>query len=128
MAIHKITDTSGSVNNKITRGGDLILDGIDIKVGVDHLDIGVYFINAANENDKVRVREKGVFVNEKNTVKVEVPFGLSLWDKWFLEIKTQYPDGNGPVLTIPRTIRFTERLRVRNRANKERMFGEDSGE
>jgi len=128
MAIYKITDTSGSVNNKITRGGNLIIAGENIRVGVDHKDIGVYFVSTTDEKGIVRVREGGIFENNPNEVVVEVPFGLNPDCKWYVEIRTQYSEDSDKILDAPRATRFTERLRVRNRCNCERLFGEDAHE
>lgn len=118
MPIHKIIDTSGSVNNKITCGEKAVIHGEMIKIDGEHPTVGVYFRNKANANSFVRVEMDCVRENGEDVVIIEVPLDLDDKSIWKLEIRTQFDGTEDPMIDAPRVIILDAPLRVRKNRNK----------
>jgi len=112
MKIKRIKDTSGSMCNKITRGGNLTIHGEMIKIDGDHPTVGIYFRNKANGNHFVKVEVDAVLVNERDIIIIEVPLDLDVMTKWVLEIRTQF-EGDDILADAPLVAVFDVSLRVR---------------
>lgn len=99
---------TGSVNDLLTPGKGLRINGFKIKVAGDHPDNGVYFINQTN-NERTKVPNDEFITNNPSEVVVgvpELPAGT-----YKLEITSQF--NNGPeYLKDPRTFTFDKLLTI----------------
>ena len=98
--IAELTDvTTEAVNETLTPGGMFALEGHKIKVAGDHADCGVYFINAANPAERVRVAGH---LAENTAGKIIGMIPALAAGTYRVAVTTQYTVGGTP-LKEPRT-------------------------
>lgn len=99
---------SGSLNEIITPGNNLIIDGVKIKLVGEHPDVGVYFINVDSKK-QTKVAYNEVAINQNNKLIVVIPNLAS--GNYQLVISTQY-EGSGTPLNEPRSCSLVQTLKV----------------
>jgi hypothetical protein len=107
--IDQITDVSvEAVNETLTPGGMFVIEGHKLKVAGIEPTVGVYFVNAADETQRVRI-SGNLAVNTASKLVGAIP---ALTDgEYRVEIVTNY-GGGGALLKEPRTITSAFMLKV----------------
>jgi hypothetical protein len=107
--INRIKDIrSGSLNDILTPGGGLKIEGLKLKLTGTHPDIGIYFISKTT-NERIKVPVEYMINNQNNNLLILIP-GLKP-DSYRLELITQYA-GKGTPLNKPRNVTLGNILRV----------------
>jgi hypothetical protein len=100
--IAEITDiTTEAVNESLTPGGMFALDGHKIKVTGDNAGCGVYFVDAANSAQRVKV--SGHLADNTASRIVGIIPALAA-GQWRVEVVTQYTGNANTALKNPRTL------------------------
>jgi hypothetical protein len=99
--IAEITDvTTEAVNEALTPGGMFAIEGHKIKVAGDNADCGVYFTDAANPAQKIKV--PGHLADNTASRIVGIIPALTA-GKWKVEVVTQFNGSSSSFLKNPRT-------------------------
>jgi hypothetical protein len=99
--IAEVTDvTTEAVNETLTPGGMIAIEGHKIKIAGDNADCGVYFVSAANAAQRVKVTGH---LAENTASKIIGIIPALAAGQWKLELVTQFT-GSGTLLKEPRTI------------------------
>jgi hypothetical protein len=107
--IDEITDIhTEAVNETLTPGGMFTLAGHRIKATGEDPACGVFFVNAANPDERVKSTQRFFENTVSRIVGVIPPLGAG---QWHVEVVTQYSPGSFE-LKQPRTIAFTPVLTV----------------
>lgn len=106
--ILQVTDVkSGTVNDILTPGRNLKINGNKIKIAGENTANGIFFVNTTT-NDRISVDESDVVVNNPSEIIVVIPSLVT--GSYKLEIVTQY--SVGAFLKEPRTAVFDKVLNV----------------
>lgn len=109
FVIGEVTDCfTDSVSELLTPGGNLIIDGVKIKLIGDDPTIGVYFINEST-GERTKVPANEVALNQNNKLIIIIPH-LEIGE-YRLEVVTQY-SGSGTPLNKPRSCSLVQTLKV----------------
>jgi hypothetical protein len=107
--IAEITDiTTEAVNETLTPGGMFSLAGHKIKIAGDNADCGVYFADAANSAQRVKVAGRLAENTPGKIIGIVPALGAG---QWRVVLVTQYSTGSN-LLKAPRTIEFASFLTV----------------
>jgi hypothetical protein len=101
----KFLDEASGLDNKITRGNLVHINGVGMKIASDEehaATCGLWFVRSGST---VRTRATAVATNEPRTVVALVPAGLTASYEYYIEIVTQSRLKSGGLLKEPRTIR-----------------------
>jgi len=99
---------SGSLNNVITPGKNLKIEGQKIKLSGTHPDVGVYFISETT-GERTKVPQVDVITNQNKNLLIFIPDLQP--DSYRLEHITQYA-GKGTLLNVPRSTLLDRTLKV----------------
>jgi len=109
FVISRVEDRfTGSINELLTPGKNLIMNGVKIKLVGEHPDVGVYFINEAS-GEKIKVAQHEIAVNQNNKLIIVIPTLPP--GNYQLVVSTQYA-GSGTPLTEPRSCSLVQTLKV----------------
>ncbi len=109
FGINFVTDcVTGSKNDVLTPGRNLIIKGLKIKLTGDHADVGLCFINQST-GERIQVMPKEIIMNHHNRLMIIIPELIP--GRYQLELTTQYSGNNIP-LVKPRIDTFGYTLQV----------------
>ena len=107
--VAKVTDVrSGSVNDLLTPGRNLRIEGSKLKIAGARPECGVYFVNDATKT-RTKVDPADLVENQNANLLVVIP--QLQQGTYHLEITTQY-SGSGTLLKEPRTTTFDKTFTV----------------
>lgn len=106
--IGQVTDVkTGTVNELLTPGRNLKINGSKLKLAGENPAVGIYFINQAT-NESVKVDSSDIVTNNPSELLIVIPPLAS--GNYRLEVQTQFAKGS--VLKDPRTAVFDKILTV----------------
>lgn len=105
MVINRVLDVkSGEENSSLTRGRPIKIYGTRLTVEGNDPQVGVWFINAADERQRIPVEQNDMVDNNPSQLTVVVPF---LDDgEWYIEIITQSTANKSVMLRETRKTRY----------------------
>ncbi|MEA4983672.1 MAG: DUF4469 domain-containing protein [Paludibacter sp.] len=109
FVICEVTDNfTKSVNELLTPGQNLIIDGIKIKIVGEDPSVGIYFINVST-NAQTKVSANEIALNQNNKLIIVIP--LLEKGEYRLKVVTQY-SANSVQLVKPRSCSLVQTLKV----------------
>ncbi len=108
LGISQVTDMkTGSVNDQLTPGRNLRIDGHKLKVAGENENTGIFFINQSSE-EETKVDASDLIINNPSELLIIIPeLGAGTYK---LKVSTQY--AKGQFLKEPRTAIFDKELTV----------------
>jgi hypothetical protein len=101
----KFLDAASGLDNKITRGNLVHINGVGMKIASDEEHAAVCGLWFVRSGTTTRTRATAVATNEPRTVVALVPAGLTTSYEYYIEIVTQSRVKSSGMLKEPRTIR-----------------------
>ncbi len=108
LGISQVTDMkTGSVNDQLTPGRNLRIDGHKLKVAGENENAGIFFINQSSE-EETKVDASDLVINNPSELLIIIPELAA--GTYKLKVSTQY--AKGQFLKEPRTAIFDKELTV----------------